>query len=86
MPRWRGGLRWEQVGLINDSELPDGTSEHFGSSYRTGVMVDFSPSEFSRIRLQVNEGSYETADGQQDVTEVYLQWMLALGAHAAHKF
>ena len=86
LPRWRGGLRWEQVGLINESELPDGTSESFGSSYRTGVMVDFSPSEFSRIRLQVNEGSYETADGQQDVAEVYLQWMLSLGAHAAHKF
>jgi hypothetical protein len=86
LPRWRGGLRWEQVGLINDSDLPDGTSESYGSSTRAGVMVDFSPTEFSRVRLQVNEGSYETADGKEDVTEVYLQWMLSLGAHAAHKF
>jgi hypothetical protein len=86
LPRWRAGLRWEQVGLTNESDLPDGTSETYGSSYRTGAMLDFTPSEFSRLRLQVNQGSYETADGQEDVTEVYLQWMLSLGAHAAHKF
>jgi len=86
LPRWRGGLRWEQVGLTNDSELPDGTSESYGSSYRTGAMLDFTPSEFSRLRLQVNQGSYETADGKEDVTEVYLQWMISLGAHGAHKF
>ncbi len=86
LPRWRGGLRWEQVGLTNDSDLPDGTSESYGSSYRTGAMLDFTPSEFSRLRLQVNQGSYETADGKEDVTEVYLQWMISLGAHGAHKF
>jgi hypothetical protein len=86
LPRWRVGMRWEQVGLTNDSELPDGTSESHGSSYRTGPMLDFTPSEFSRLRLQVNRGSYETADGKEDVTEVYLQWMVSLGAHGAHKF
>ena len=86
LPRWRGGLRWEQVGLMNESELPDGTSEDFGASYRAGAMIDFTPSEFSRIRLQVNQGSYETADGREDVTEVYVQWMISMGAHAAHKF
>lgn len=86
LPRWRGGLRWEQVGLTNDSDLPDGTSESYGSSYRTGVMLDFTPSEFSRLRLQVNQGSYETVDGKEEVTEVYLQWMISLGAHGAHKF
>ncbi len=86
MPRWRAGIRWEQVGLTNESELPDGTSESHGSSYRTGPMLDFTPSEFSRLRLQVNQGSYETADGNEDVMEVYLQWMISLGAHGAHKF
>ncbi len=49
-------------------------------------MLDFTPSEFSRLRLQVNRGSYETAEGAEDVTEVYLQWMVSLGAHGAHKF
>lgn len=86
LPRWRAGLRWEQVGLINDSELPDGTSESFGSSYRVGPMVDWSLSEFSRLRLQLNYGEYETPDGRDGVTEVYLQWVVSLGAHGAHKF
>jgi hypothetical protein len=86
LPRWRGGLRWEQAGLTNDSELPDGSRESFGSSSRVGAMLDFTPSEFSRLRLQVNRGSYETAEGAEDVMEVYLQWMVSLGAHGAHKF
>jgi hypothetical protein len=86
LPRWRGGARWEQIGLTNESELPDGTSEDFGASWRAGAMIDFTPSEFSRIRLQANQGSYETADGREDVTEVFVQWMVSLGAHAAHKF
>lgn len=86
LPRWRGGLRWEQTGLINQADYPDGTRGQYGSSCRAGVMVDFTPSEFSRIRLQVNQGKYETADGKQDVAEVYLQWMLSLGAHGAHRF
>lgn len=86
LPRWRGGLRWEQVGLTNDSELPDGTNESYGSSCRTSAMLDFTPSEFSRLRLQVNQGSYETADGKEDAVEVYLQWMVSIGAHGAHRF
>lgn len=86
LPRWRGGVRWEQVGLTNRSDLPDGTSVSPGSSSRVGVMVDFTPSEFSRIRVQANRGSYETDDGREDVTEIYLQWMISIGAHAAHKF
>ena len=61
-------------------------SEDFGASDRASAMLDFTPSEFSRIRLQANQGSYETAEGREDVTEVYVQWMVSLGAHGAHKF
>jgi len=84
--RWRCGLRWDQVGLINSSELPDGTDESFDSSHRVGAMIDFSPTEFSRIRLQANSGTYEVPEGKEDVAEIYIQWMISLGAHAAHKF
>ena len=86
LPRWRLGARWEQVGLTNESELPDGETEEFGTSDRASAMLDFTPSEFSRIRLQANQGSYETEEGTEDVTEVYVQWMVSLGAHGAHKF
>lgn len=86
VPRWRGGLRWEQVGLLSKSVEPDGSSAEYGSSHRAGAMVDFSPSEFSRLRLQVNQGSYETSDGKENVTEVFLQLMVSIGAHGAHRF
>jgi len=86
LPRWRAGLRWEQVGLTNRTELPNGTGQSFGSSWRVGPMVDWSLSEFSRLRLQVNRGCYETEDGREDVTEFMLQWTISLGAHGAHKF
>jgi len=86
LPRWRLGLRWEQVGLTNTSDLPDGTSESFGSSWRCGPMLDWSLSEFSRLRLQANRGCYATADGREDVNEIMLQWTISLGAHGAHAF
>lgn len=86
LPRWRVGVRWDQVGLTNESKLPNGETETFGDSRRAGLMLDFTPSEFSRIRVQVNRGSYATEDGREDVTDVYLQWMISLGAHGAHKF
>lgn len=85
LPRWRAGVRWEKVGLTNESELPNGTRENFDDSYRISAMVDFTPSEFSRIRLQTNYGSYQTEDGAEDVTEVFVQWMVSIGAHGAHK-
>ena len=86
LPRWRGGLRWEQIGLTNESELPDGTTEDFGTSDRASAMLDFTPSEFSRIRLQTNQGAYETAEGREDVTEFFIQWMVSIGTHGAHTF
>lgn len=85
-PRWRAGLRWEQVGLTNDTEEPDGSREDFDPSDRASAMLDFTPSHFSRLRLQVNQGSYATEEDTEDVTEVYVQWLVSLGAHGAHKF
>jgi hypothetical protein len=85
-PRFRAGLRWEQVGLTNESRKPSGAREDFDSSDRVSAMIDFTPSHFSRIRLQANHGSYATEEGKEDVTEVYVQWMVSLGAHGAHKF
>jgi hypothetical protein len=46
-------------------------------------MVDWSPSEFSRVRLQ-----YAQDKARADATDnqVFLQYILSLGAHGAHKF
>ena len=86
LPRWRTGLRWEQVGLTNKSEFPDGTRENYDDSYRIAGMLDFTPTEFSRLRLQVNKGEYELETGNEDFWQVYMQLMISLGTHGAHKF
>jgi hypothetical protein len=74
------------VGLTNSEELPNGTDSDYDASWRTSAMVDFSPSEFSRIRLQVSNGDYETEDGTQNVWEAFVQLTVSLGAHGAHQF
>jgi len=46
-------------------------------------MLDWSPSEFSRLRLQ-----FARDHSRQDATDnqVLLQYIMSLGAHGAHKF
>ena len=83
-PRWRGGLRWDQVGLTNDEQEPGAPSEQFGDSWRATAMVDFSPSKYSLLRLQASNGDYDTYAGSENVWEVYAQIVITIGNHT-HK-
>ena len=47
------------------------------------VMLDWTNSEFSRVRLQYNRE--ELAQGQDD-DQIILQYIMSLGAHGAHKY
>lgn len=87
MPRWRVGLRYDRLWSSNqgnDDEvltetllLPNGYHPH-----QTTAMIDFSPSEFSRIRFQHNlDHSLPTLNKQY-----MLQFIVNLGAHGAHDF
>ena len=85
MPQWRVGLRYDrldpgspQYGANADFLATDGFNPQ-----RTTVMVDYTPSEFSRFRLQY--GPSRTRPGITD-NELFLQYILTLGAHPAHKF
>ena len=50
---------------------------------RNTAMVDWSPTEFSRLRLQfaVDKSRIGVTDNQ-----LLLQYILSLGAHGAHRF
>lgn len=92
MPRWRTGLRFDRLssgsfssGLIDSGTLTTadlGALQAFKPRRET-VMVDYNPSEFSRFRLQLarDRSQPETTDNQ-----VWLQYIVSLGAHGAHKF
>jgi hypothetical protein len=46
-------------------------------------MVDFNPSEFSRVRLQLARD--RAREGGAD-TQWFVQYQMSLGAHGAHTY
>jgi hypothetical protein len=57
-----------------------------GSDYdpsRLSLMLDWAPSEFSRLRLQVARD--KSRQGEPD-NQLFLQYLMSLGAHGAHAF
>ena len=92
IPQWRAGYRYDRlsagttsIGLVNSGAL---TAADFPilNAYnptRNTFMVDWSPSEFSRVRLQYarDRSQFGLPDNQ-----VFLQYIMSLGAHGAHKF
>jgi hypothetical protein len=93
MPRWRIAYRYDQLrfgtvtnGIVNSGLGPTAAdfpvlADH--SPSRNTAMIDWSPSEFSRIRLQV--AADKSRIGVTD-NQVFVQYIYSLGAHGAHKF
>jgi hypothetical protein len=85
VPNWRAGLRYDKL----SSGTPSiGLADAFPllaaySPSRSSVMVDYSPSEFSRLRLQLARD--QSRPGATD-NQVFLQYIMSLGTHAAHSF
>ena len=75
-PGWRVGARYSRLIAPREMELErDPTA--------LAVMLDWSNSEFSRIRLQFNRESF--VEDEHD-NQVMLQYIMSLGAHPAHTF
>jgi hypothetical protein len=86
MPQWRLGLRFDRLdgGTVNVGAANFGNVPTFDyNPTRTSLMLDYNPSEFSRIRLQFAQDK-----SRQDVTDnqFFIQYIYSLGAHGAHKF
>ena len=85
MPYWRVGLRTERLdhGSVNYGMNNANLARYDFNPSRNSVMVDFSPSEFSRIRLQLAED--KSSQGITD-HQVYVQYLVNIGAHPAHQY
>lgn len=85
MPRWRIGVRYDKLLAETVDATLAGTvlDNQNHTPTRSSMMVDFSNSEFSRFRLQVNKDASRV--GETD-TQWYLQYIMSLGAHGAHSF
>jgi hypothetical protein len=94
LPQWRAGYRYDRLdhgdvtnGIVDNglgptaADFPLLMTEHNPTKHT--FMVDWSPSEFSRVRLQFAQD--KSRAGITD-DQVVLQYILSLGAHGAHTF
>ncbi len=82
---WRAGLRYDQLDS-GTRDFGDNSSNLVAESYRpkrASAMVDYSWSEFSRMRLQFAQDKSMAGITDNQIT---LQYIMSLGAHGAHKF
>jgi len=83
-PQWRVGARIDQLRGGDPSPALAGTPLDYmgGDAMRYSLMVDWSNSEFSRIRLQYNRDEASPVGDNQ----FGLQYIYSIGAHGAHIF
>jgi len=85
MPRWRVGLRRDQLdgGSVDYASNSAALGQAAYNPSKNSLMFDYSPSEFSRFRLQFaqDKSRPEATDNQ-----MFLQYQMSLGAHGAHKY
>ncbi len=88
MPQWRVGYRYDKL-WRGDADF---NGEDVGGTIasladydpaRHSLMLDWSPSEFSRVRLQYSKDKSMVG---QDENQWFVQYIHSLGAHGAHKF
>jgi hypothetical protein len=83
-PRWRVGARWDSLdsGTPRYTLAPDGLLS--ANPDRLSLMLDWNPSEFSRLRAQYDFDNARD-DGDRDRI-LRLQYIYGIGAHGAHKY
>jgi len=83
-PRWRFGARIDHLSADTPNMMWEGTPLYPSGDdpARYSLMVDWSNSEFSRLRFQYNH------DRASDFTDNQfgLQYIFSIGAHGAHAF
>src|SRR6187399_2985909 len=87
-PRWRVGARYDSLdsGTPHYTLAPDGLLSM--SPDRLSLMLDWNPSEFSRLRAQYDwDNARDDGPGLKDGDRVLrLQYIYGIGAHGAHKY
>jgi hypothetical protein len=89
MPRWRVGYRHDRLdhgSVTNALGLAETDAPLLLTDYnpaRNTLMVDYSPTEFSRFRVQLAQD--KSMPGVTD-RQLLLQYIHSLGAHGAHRF
>ena len=92
LPRWRIGARYDALqsnspyialsarGVIAVANLAQLLP---AAPTRSTLMVDWNPSEFSRVRAQY---AWDDSRAALRDRQFFLQYIYSIGAHGAHKF
>ena len=85
LPEWRTALRYDHLdaGSVDYGLNAAGLANTDYNPQRYSWMLDYNPSEFSRVRLQLSRD--ESRQGLPD-NQVFIQYQMSLGAHGAHKY
>jgi hypothetical protein len=88
LPDWRIGYRydWLDSSQLNLGDMLDPENLPVLAAYkprRNTLMLDFSASEFSRLRLQF---ARDQSRRNMPDNQVWLQYIVSLGAHGAHRY
>ncbi|MFP5381833.1 MAG: TonB-dependent receptor [Gammaproteobacteria bacterium] len=85
MPRWRTGYRYDRLnpGAVDFGMNPLNFPAVDHKPTRHSLMLDYSPSEFSRLRLQYSK---DRSMESQNENQWFVQYIHSLGSHGAHKF
>jgi len=87
MPHWRTGLRYDRlapgVATVGAANVANVISNYGFQPTRTSWMLDYSPSEFSRLRLQIARDHSRQALPEN---QIFLQYVMSMGAHGAHAY
>ena len=83
--RWRAGVRYDALDSGTTAVMHSRpTACSSASPDRVSLMLDWSPSEFSRLRAQYDR---DNARDDGDTDRIFrLQYIYGLGAHGAHKY
>ena len=87
MPHWRAGLRYDKllpgVATVGAANAGNVIADYGFQPTRISWMLDYSPSEFSRLRLQIaRDHTRQTLPENQ----IFLQYVMSMGAHGAHSY
>ncbi|MFA6313645.1 MAG: TonB-dependent receptor [Sterolibacterium sp.] len=94
LPAWRVGYRYDRLdsGSLANALAADPASGLSAADFpilaahkpqRNTLMLDWSPSEFSRLRLQY---ARDASQANNPDNQLWLHYIVTLGAHGAHKF
>ena len=83
--RWGIGARYDTLNVFSDTFKQADVQTDYGKPRRVTASLEYNPSEFTRVRLQVSHDRSDTMTGRAN-DEAILQFNFTVGAHPAHSF